>query len=358
MATAKITTKTAQRKKTTPKKYFECICCHVKKEESDFYKSKGSLVWQESEGRSLFCKECLAPKFRIVRERYGERYATMIMCHWVDAPYVESVYQAVVNKETDYDFGHYMRTLNGPQYSKRSFVTSIVDGDFAGPAKTIVTQEEIDEGKWTRDELRIKNEVVELLGSDPFAGYPDSNRRHLYGELSQYLDEDVIEDPYKLSQIRQIVVNNDQIRAYDVLIAKLDPRNEAEEIKTLNTIKKDLVSSNDKIAKENEISVKNRSNKEVGKSTLTYLMRDLREKDFKQAEANYYDQLRGEGTLWAMEMSNRALLQNTMFDENDKQDIFIEQRQMIQKQQAELDDLREENRLLKVEVGELKSAQK
>ena len=119
-------------------------------------------------------------------------------------------------------------------------------------------------------------------------------------------------------------------------------------------LKQGLVNSNDKIAKENEISVKNRSNKDIGRSTLTYLMKDLREKDFKEAEANYYDQLRSEGTQWAADMSMKAIKQNGFFDENDRGEVFELQREMIQKLQAQVDDLTEEKRLLTIERDELK----
>ncbi len=90
-------------------------------------------------------------------------------------------------------------------------------------------------------------------------------------------------------------------------MSHLDPLKDADSIKTLSDIKNKLVQSNDKIAKENEISVKNRSNKEAGKSTLTKLMRDLREQDFDKAEADYYDQLRSAGTQWAADMSLKAI---------------------------------------------------
>ena len=83
-------------------------------------------------------------------------------------------------------------------------------------------------------------------------------------------------------------------------------------------------------------------------------MRDLREKDFKKAEANYYDQLRSEGTLWAISMSNRSIRENGMFDENDLNEMFNTQRELIQKLQAQLDDELEKNRLLTIENKELK----
>ena len=128
---------------------------------------------------------------------------------------------------------------------------------------------------------------------------------------------------------------------------------DANDIKTLNAIKKDLVISNDKIAKENEISVKNRSNKDVGKSTLTYLMRDLRERDFDRAEADYYDQLRGEGTQWAISVSQKAILDHCLFDENDKKEVYETQLKLINDLYKEVDDKKEQIRQLLMTVDKL-----
>ena len=110
----------------------------------------------------------------------------------------------------------------------------------------------------------------------------------------------------------------------------------------------------DKIAKENEISVKNRSNKDAGKSTLTYLMRDLRQKDFDKAEADYYDQLRSPGTRWAVDMSITSIKQNGMFDENDKKEVYEMQLDLIDSLNQQLDEAKEKIRLLTKENDRLR----
>lgn len=148
--------------------------------------------------------------------------------------------------------------------------------------------------------------------------------------------------------------NNNQIRQIDLQIARLNPMNSAEAIKSLNDIKVKLVSNNDKIAKENEISVKNRSNKDAGRNTLTFLMKDMREKDIAGAEANFYDQLRSPGTQWAADMSVKAIKENAFFDENDMQEIFDTQRELIDKFQKESDDAKEKYRLSLIENQRLK----
>lgn len=176
----------------------------------------------------------------------------------------------------------------------------------------------------------------------------------MFSELIKYFEDGIEDDPFKLSQIVQVVNNNNQIRQIDLQIARLNPMNSAEAIKSLNDIKVKLVSNNDKIAKENEISVKNRSNKDAGRNTLTFLMKDMREKDIAGAEANFYDQLRSPGTQWAADMSSKAIKENAFFDENDQQEIFDIQRELIDKFQKESDDAKEKYRLSLIENQRLK----
>lgn len=209
---------------------------------------------------------------------------------------------------------------------------------------------------WSEQDKQNMQYAIEVVGYHPFEEYPEEGRKFLFNQLAPYLEDDSnADDAYKLSQILQIIKNNYQIDACDKKMSQLDPLKDAESIKTLSDIKNKLVQSNDKIAKENEISVKNRSNKDAGKSTLTYLMRDLREKDFDKAEADYYDQLRGIGSQWATDMSIKAIKENGLFDENDKKEIYEMQLDMISMLNKEVDELKEKIRILTLENDRLKA---
>ena len=82
-------------------------------------------------------------------------------------------------------------------------------------------------------------------------------------------------------------------------------------------------------------------------------MRDLRNKDFDKAEADYYDQLRGEGTQWAISISQKAMLDHCLFDENDKREIYENQLNLIDDLYKQLDDKKEEVRKLLIEKDKL-----
>lgn len=329
---------------------YRCTRCGAEHEDpvQRFYRVKHSELYKKNDGYAPLCTTCVRELFSDISRRYNsDRTACIMLCYMLDVPFYHSLYDSIVTNNNTFSIGLYLRQLNNRQYQYQNFSNTILQRELEKTEKDIKDQQE---KKWTPQEQRNVEEVIGAMGYDPFEDYPSEDRRFLFSEFIKYMDEDTMEDPYKLSQIVQIVNNNNQIRQYDKRIIVLDPVKDSAIIKELNSMKAALVGSNDKIAKENEISVKNRSNKDVGRSTLTYLMRDLREKDFKQAEANYYDQLRSEGTQWAATMSLKAIKQNTFFDENDKEEIFQIQRELVEKLQAQVDDLLEEKRQLLIQI--------
>lgn len=334
---------------------YKCLRCGAEHENpvNKFYKIQWSDLWLKNDRYAPYCKTCINEMFSSYEKKYGTETACILMCYKLDIPYYYSLFDSITKNNNNFSMGLLLRQMNGKQYQYQDFSQSILNGEVG---KTSSDYEKDREVKWSASDIQNRDYSIEVIGYDPFEGYPEEDRRFLFNQLFPYLeDDDVADDTYKLSQILQVVDNNKQIRQCDVKIANLDPIKDANDIKTLNSIKGTLVTSNDKIAKENEISVKNRSNKDIGKSTLTYLMRDLREKKFEKAEADYYDQLKSAGTLWAMEMSNKAILQNGMFDENDKKEVYEIQFNLINKLNAELDDFKEQVRMLTIENDKLKA---
>lgn len=363
----------------------KCNYCKETKKMTDFYISKNPL--HAADERVPICKDCVMKaslnkdgtindlEFNkvlrdIQRPYYKDLIESAIESFKREHSYIEEEKVKYYGKEL---LSIYFRCIAMRQDRAKSYEDSEKDGfihqnnNMPKTARERIAQKyadinenpDIEEAetkiRWSKVDKQNRDYVIEAIGYDPFQDYPEEDRRFLFNQMLPYLeDDDNIEDAYKLSQILQIVNNNKQIHVCDKKIANLDPLKDANDIKTLNAIKKDLVISNDKIAKENEISVKNRSNKDVGKSTLTYLMRDLRERDFDRAEADYYDQLRGEGTQWAISVSQKAILDHCLFDENDKKEVYETQLKLINDLYKELDDKRERIRQLLMTVDKLK----
>jgi len=357
----KKTTKPVDIDTSTLPPLYKCSCCGklITDPQGKFFKVVQNSLYDGNDNYSNICTTCCKNFFERMKEKYqDEKVALLITCCEMGWFFSEKTYLETKEKDGDeISLGNYTRRLNLSQNKNKTFVdyimSSITNEQYLRSKKET---EEMFEANWTQEEQNNMHTVIEVIGYDPFAGYQSVDRRYLFSELVKYLDdEEVMEDNYKLSQIIQIVNNNNQIRQYDLLIAQLKPLSDSKDIQALNELKSKLVMSNDKIAKENEISVKNRSNKDAGKSTLTYLMRDLREKDFDKAEADYYDQLKSAGTRWAAEISMSAIQKNTFFDENDMREIDSIKREMVGKLQSQVDDLTEEKRLLLLEIQKLKN---
>lgn len=326
----------------------KCCCCGNVLAPGSFYTSKNSRVWNATDGKVLFCKDCLRAYFLENKDRYGEAIALHIFCYLVDLPFDMAAYEAIISRSNTFDISDYVKWILVKIGKKQMSYANTIFGE-EKPNEIPFSAPEQDQPKvvkWSKEETANKTLCIEVLGYDPFEGNTEEGRKELFGQLVKYFDDDTVEDPYKLSQIAQLCINNYQIKQYNTQIADLDPINDIDAINNLVSIKESLVRANDKIAKENEISVKNRSNKEIGRNTLTYLMKSLRERDIPKAEADYYEQLRSPATQWVVNMSNKALIENGMFDENDLQEILETQRELIQSQQKELDELKIEKKEL------------
>lgn len=358
MATQK---KTAKKKPKPPVdgevKVYRCVKCGREETapEKKFYKLSHSPDHKGNDNYSHICISCAQAEFDRLTSRYGHKLAIMIMCAKFNVPFYRELYESLLKTEDKFRFGHYLRMTNVKQYAGKTFALTLTEGELEVTKKEAEEEaEELAETNWTLDERRAKNEVINMMGYDPFDGYKPKVRKKLFTELLGYLDDDeILSDNYKLAQIIQVINNNMQINQYDVALSKLDPAVDAEDIASLNKIKKDLVASNDKIAKENGISVKGRGDQRAGKGTLTGLMRDMREKDIKDAEVNFYDQLRSENTRWAIDISMKSMMENCMFDEADVDIIIADQRALITELQNKNEDLNEERRLWRVKEYEV-----
>lgn len=335
-------------------KIYKCSCCgrEVNNPEGVFYKTHSS-IFKDNEGYSTLCRYCLNDKYIEYSNRFDECVAMKIICHYVDMPFVYGLYSSAAKNNESLTIGKYLSLTNGTQYRRKTFVNTLLD-----KRELYIDEDEYQKGKesrWKISDHKNRNNVIEIIGYDPFEGYNEEDRRFLFNDIIGYLEEDGIEeDFFKISQIIQLINNNYQIRKLDMSIAKLNPQRDIGEITDLNKLKKTLVDSNDKIAKENGISARNRRDQENGRSTLTYLMRELRELDFEEAKTNYYNQLKSEGTQWAANVSLKAIKENGFFDENDFKDMGEFQYKKIKELQESLDDVMEEKRLLLIENGNLK----
>lgn len=337
---------------------YSCSCCGIQLYDPDvFYKNPSNYSAKANDSYVHMCKDCVSERFEEFCTIYDdEKIATIMLCAMLNYYFDEKLYIKTKSDKTNYVFGDYVKVVINSKI-KKTFSDTLVEllqqeGSLLDVDNSL---DNIENKALTPEEIEAKDGVITIIGYDPWVNYPLKDRKYLFRELVKYFDDDEIsEDAYKLTVIIQIVESNNQIRKYNEQLVLLDPVKDIEKIKSLNASISSAVQNVDKLAKENEISVKNRSNKEVGKNTLTFLMKKLRELDFEKAEVDFYDQLQSKGTQWAVDMSFKAISENAYFTENDWIDIGGYRRDLVDKLYKENDDLKEEKRKLYVEIQKLK----
>lgn len=332
-------------------------------DESNFYISGENSLYSGI-GRIPICKSCLSKiiedYYEVFRDHKVALYHTL---RKMDVGFDTGIYEGSIKSGDDATtiLGFYMRMRNSLGTKNNSMLV-FDDGE------NIFDNMEIEENEddmfanlaplaqMTKEDYKNKEEVIGLLGYDPFEGYSESDQKTLYADLINYLsDEDVVEDQFLVSQIIQVVLNNDQIRKLNFAINRFmsSPQLMLEhegKIKSLGRTKHDIVTSTDKIAKENAITVKARGGNKSGQSSLTGMMHKLRELKFEDAEVDYYDQMMSFGMKRAADISMKAMYEQMNFDEDDIRDMLAGQREKIQSLSDKVLHLEEEKRSLNAKI--------
>ena len=227
------------------------------------------------------------------------------------------------------------------------------------------TTEDVIKGREDQDTyssfVKNKNDVVRLLGYDPFEKEAISDQPFLYSQLLGLLDssEDANDDMMRTASAISIVraflqqskIDN-AISTYMSDIRKL--QNNSATIKSLQQSKKDLTSIIKDLAAESCISLKNNKNAKKGENTWTGKIKKIKDMNLREGEVNGFDLATCRGMQQVMDMSNASILKALRLDESEWSDMVAEQRQMITNLRSDLDNYKEISRILLRENIDLK----
>lgn len=170
---------------TASAKLYKCLRCSKEYENpiGHFYKIVHSPLYKANDCYAPLCKDCVNELFQEFARRYSsEKTACILMCHLLDIPFYHSLFDSIISNNNTFSPGLYLRIINGKQYQYQNFSTTLVSNELN---KTEVDIRDQKEDKWTAAEIRVKNEVIKIVGHDPFDGYDSDDRRYLFGEFSK-----------------------------------------------------------------------------------------------------------------------------------------------------------------------------
>ena len=343
------------------KETYRCPCCDKKytNQETGFYQSN-SLLIKNNNGRMYICRKCVIELYAYLVETYEDtKKALYLLCRWLDIYFDANLYssaeQQARNSNGNIAQAYITKVNSLPQYSGLTFIhSSSMDGqknEFIPPSET-----EMEIKSWLEDDICNKDDVIRLVGYDPFENENPLDKKYLYNTLVDFLDQDTVDDSFKLPICIEIVKSFNQIDKINQALALItsDVNNISSQVggvKTLVEAKEKIYRSILAMAKDNGISVNHNNSKSKGGNTLNGIVKKLNEIGLSTAELNLFDLETCEAMKQIADFSNRSIIEQLMFDENDYTDMISQQRDLIKKLDDELIKLREDNRLMKIKIN-------
>lgn len=349
-----------------------CYMCGDFKRKDRFYLSTNPMI---NTGIAPICKEC-AKKIALRVDENGDEHeptkeSIIQALRYLDKPFLENIYTSsvqevanLVRRKTTNVWASYMKNISMPNYYGMTFA----DSDFF---KTKIKYEDelktddIVAGHESEDQyqsyVKNKEDVIRLLGYDPFDQESMIDQPFLYSQLLGLLDssEDANDDMMRTASAISIVraflqqskIDN-AIATYMTDVNKL--QNNAATIKSLQSSKKELTSVIKDLAAESCISLKNTKNAKKGENTWTGKLKKIKDMNLREGEVNGFDIATCKGMKQVMDLSNESILKQLRLDESEWSDMVAEQREMITDLRNDLDKYKEISRILLRENIDLK----
>lgn len=342
---------------------YVCPHCGKSKKETEFYTSTDPAVII---GRAFPCKDCSENIARRYNPKTGE-YSDMTESSlksalmYLDKPFVRKLWNSAYNEVHD-------ETLKQPKKNMwTSYIKSVTslkqyrglrwrDGDFedkhSESENTTIHTEEKDINPEVLSELeKNRNDVIRLIGYDPFEKESEEDKPLLYAQLIGYIDSDGNND-----DMTRILDSIEIVRGYLQLqklndmsaqaFANLAKTGQSGEIKNYMDTKKKVADVISQLAEQSCISQKHNKNAKKGENTWTGKIKKLKELNLREAEVNGFDIGTCRGMQQVLEMSDASIMKQLALDESEWSEMVAEQRKLLVDTQKERDVYKEINRIL------------
>lgn len=206
---------------------------------------------------------------------------------------------------------------------------------------------------------RNREDVIRIVGADPFSNYPKDESAELYASLLDFLDEDIDPPRFLLNIYIEIIKNFyllDKINE-EMLVQTSDSDNlfaNAKQIKTLNDTKVNIQNTINRIAADNQISLKTAQNKGDKSKKFTYIVRKLMEyNDLDDVKSNVFDIKTSKAMAEVEKQSFGNMISQLNIEENDYINVLANQRNRITELETELLKVKEKNRAKTKRINKL-----
>ena len=359
------------------KDYLTCTACNVSKsvKEGNYHMSSSRMnngrkytVITKKDGKEHLkehfympvCKKCMEEYFNdyMVSKKGDVKKSFYLLCQEVNSVFAISAVEMAISSERNTFLVYYQKINSMNQFKGMSFK----DSDSYNSTPEGIKEDKQIEGdklKLNNREKQARNDIVQAIGRDPFENLSLRDQKALYPEFVEYLDEDTQENPFLVGQIIQVISNNNTIAKLNEDLSEL-----TEDISQLNkndskTLMKDIIGNiatlskaTTTVAKENGIAKKGRESQK--RSTLTGMMNYYRSLNLPEIEVDFYSQQMCYGMQQVSNISMKAIFDQGLFADLEYEEILRISRGLVKDLEKRTLILEEENRLLLIELKEMK----
>ena len=340
---------------------YVCPHCGELKKKTAFYVSSDPAV---SIGVAFPCKDCAEKIARRYDPKTGD-YSDVIESSlknalmYLDKPFLKVLWESAYKEVHD-------ASLKQPKHNMwTAYIKSVQmvnyktmrwrDGDFDetySKSENVVTKEEKDINPEVLSELeKNRNDVIRLIGYDPFEKEAADDKPLLYAQLIGYIDGDGNNDDMtRILDCIEIVRGYLQLQKINDMsaqaFANLAKTGQSGEIKNYMDTKKKLADVISQLAEQSCISQKHNKNSKKGENTWTGKIKMLKDLNLREAENNGFDIGTCRGMQQVLEISDASIMKQLALDESEWSDMVAEQREKIIDLQSQRDIYKEINRIL------------
>jgi hypothetical protein len=328
--------------------------------------------------KTIYCKKCIneiyAEALMLLK---NDKMAIINICQILNIPFDERVFNSCKELEDEeskknliesyiekisiykdiYEIGN--SYLEGDSFLIKDSIITL--DDYKQYQENIDKQKEyLKQSKKTDEAIkRNREDVIRIVGADPFSAYPEDEAAELYASLLDFLDEDIDPPRFLLNIYIEIIKNFyllDKINE-EMLIQTSDSENlfaNAKQIKTLNDTKTNIQNTINKIAADNQISLKTAKDKGDKTKKFTYIIRKLMEyEDLDDVKSNVFDVKTSKAMAEVEKQSFGNMISQLNIEENDYINVLANQRDRIAELESELLKIKEKNRAKTKRISKL-----
>lgn len=327
---------------------------------SNFFKSNNP-EFAKYDGFSPICKSCSRAMIYNKDNTINLNDFKKVL-KYLNKPFIRAIFDELL--VSGFTLGDYTSRLNFGAYRSMTYEDSdnleqeVIDEPLIDNTKSKMSSVQP-----TSEDKKNEQDVIKILGYDPFFTDSEDDRRLMFNSLIDFLDEETQQDNFKCLTVIEIVKLFSQAEKinYAINVIMKDHKSIKDNpgtIKALMDTKKGLLQSALALAKDNGISVNHNNNKSKGGNTLNGIVKKLEEIGLQEAKLNLFSLETCEAMKQIADISHKSILDQLVLDENDYTEMIATQKDMIKKADEKIVRLEEENRLLKIQLKQYENLAK